>query len=61
MSRTVPEWIGKSDDAMPSIHVRLRIYAKQNGICACGKVAADGIRCKLGATHRRPIPPPPPC
>lgn len=36
MSRTVPEWIGKSDDAMPSIHVRLRIYAKQNGICACG-------------------------
>ena len=36
MPRSVKEWIGRTDDAMPSIHVRLRIYAKQNGICACG-------------------------
>lgn len=24
-----------------------------DGICACGKVEMDGVRCKLGATHRR--------
>jgi hypothetical protein len=23
-----------------------------DGVCACGKVAMDGIRCRLGATHR---------
>lgn len=36
MARTVPEWIGKDDDAMPTQKVFLRLYAKQNGICACG-------------------------
>ena len=23
-----------------------------DGICACGKEAMDGIRCRFGATHR---------
>lgn len=23
-----------------------------NGICACGKAAMDGVRCRLGATHQ---------
>lgn len=23
-----------------------------DGICACGKAAADGIQCQLGATHQ---------
>lgn len=36
MPRTVPEWQGSSDNAMPGIHVLLRLYAKQNGLCACG-------------------------
>lgn len=36
MARSVAEWIGSSDDAMPGIHVLLRLYANQNGICACG-------------------------
>lgn len=25
-----------------------------DGICTCGKVAMDGVRCKYGATHRLP-------
>jgi hypothetical protein len=23
-----------------------------DGICACGKKEADGVRCRLGATHK---------
>lgn len=30
------EWIGKTPEAMPGQTVLLRLYAKQNGICACG-------------------------
>jgi 5-methylcytosine-specific restriction protein A len=30
------EWVGKSAEAMPGQTVLLRLYAKQNGICACG-------------------------
>jgi len=25
---------------------------EETGICACGKIEADGIRCRLGASHR---------
>jgi hypothetical protein len=27
-----------------------------DGVCACGKVNNDGIRCRLGATHQAPPP-----
>lgn len=33
MTRSVPEWIGKTDDAMPPPRVRLRIFERSNGIC----------------------------
>lgn len=36
MARTVPEWVGRTDDSMPSDKVRKRLYDKQGGICACG-------------------------
>lgn len=26
-----------------------------DGICACGKAAMDGVRCRLGATHVAPV------
>ena len=29
-----------------------------DGICACGKAEMDGVRCRLGATHR-PLKPKP--
>lgn len=31
MARTVPEWIGRNDDAMPPKSVFDRLYAKQDG------------------------------
>lgn len=30
------EWVGKTPESMPGQIVLLRIYAKQNGLCACG-------------------------
>jgi len=36
VGRSVPEWVGKRPESMPGNLVRLRIYARQNGICACG-------------------------
>lgn len=30
------EWIGKTPESMPGQIVLLRLYAKQNGLCACG-------------------------
>jgi hypothetical protein len=30
--------------------------AEWDGICVCGKAAADGVRCRFGATHAaRPV------
>ncbi len=38
MARTakLKPWVGRTDESMPGIHVLLRLYAKQNGLCACG-------------------------
>lgn len=33
MTRAVPEWIGKTDDAKIPPRVRLRVFQKHNGIC----------------------------
>lgn len=29
-------WAGKTEESMPGIHVLLRLYSKQDGLCACG-------------------------
>jgi 5-methylcytosine-specific restriction protein A len=31
--RSVPEWVGKTDDSAPPPHVRLRIFDRHGGIC----------------------------
>lgn len=37
MTRTVPEWIGSSDDDTPvPPRVRLRVFLRDGGICQCG-------------------------
>lgn len=36
MSRSVPEWVGKTDDTPPSKACKARIMARQDGICGCG-------------------------
>lgn len=33
MSRSVPFWVGKTDDTAVPAHVRLRIFIRHNGIC----------------------------
>lgn len=33
MTRSIPEWIGKDDDARPPAHVRLRIFERFEGRC----------------------------
>lgn len=30
-------------------------------LCACGRVEMDGVRCRLGATHRPLVPKVSPC
>lgn len=36
MSRSLPEWIGSSDDAAVPPRVRLRIFERYGKRCACG-------------------------
>lgn len=37
MSRTVPEWIGKTDDSPIPPRVRLRVFERHGGICHISK------------------------
>lgn len=48
--RPVKEWIGKRPESMPTKLVKLRIYTRQNGLCACGctrvmNLERDAIDC----------------
>lgn len=36
MSRTVEEWVGRSDDSVAPPRVQLRVLLKFDGICQCG-------------------------
>lgn len=36
MSRTLPEWIGRTPDTAPPPHVRLRVFQRYGGKCQCG-------------------------
>lgn len=42
MARSLPEWIGKTDDSMPSKNVRDRISAAQGDKCKCGRKFGPG-------------------
>lgn len=37
MTRSVPEWIGKTPDSKPPAHVKARIFAAHDGICHISK------------------------
>lgn len=55
-ARAVAEWIGRTPESMPGKLVLLRLYARQNGLCACGcgrvmKFDRDRIDCD----HRIPL------
>lgn len=34
--RSVPEWIGKTDDEAPPPRVRVRVFERFKGVCQCG-------------------------
>lgn len=36
MTRSVPSWIGRTDNTPPPPRVKARIILRQGGICACG-------------------------
>ena len=36
MTRSVQEWIGKTDDSVMPARVRLRVFLKYEGVCQCG-------------------------
>lgn len=45
MSRSVPEWVGKSDDVDVPPHVRLRVFDRDKGICRiCSNKIVAGER-----------------
>lgn len=55
-ARRRPEWEGRTPEAMPGIHVLLRLYAKQDGICACGcGVVMNLNRDQVDCDHRVPL------
>lgn len=54
MSRSVPEWIGKTDDTPPPPRVKLRIFERENGIChISGRKIMPGD--KWEADHKVPL------
>lgn len=44
MSRAVPEWIGKTDDAKVPGRVRRRVFDREGGICHLTGVKIDPVR-----------------
>jgi 5-methylcytosine-specific restriction protein A len=55
-ARSRPEWIGAKPESMPPQSVFLRLYAKQNGICACGCGMVMNLnRDRVVRDHRIPL------
>lgn len=52
--RTVPEWIGKTDDSRPPLSVKLRIFARYEGRCHISK-AKIGVGDAWDVEHIRPL------
>lgn len=56
--RTVPEWIGKNDNAAIPPRVKLRLYDKAEGRCVVCTLTAEAYECDhvipliLGGEHR---------
>lgn len=51
--RTVPEWVGRNDDADPPTSCKLRIMDKQEGRCTCG--ALFDVKTKAQFDHITPL------
>ncbi len=55
MSRSVPEWVGKSDDTKVPPRVRARVFDRENGICHLTGAKIDPIRDAWDLDHRIPL------
>ncbi|MFJ6322313.1 MULTISPECIES: HNH endonuclease [unclassified Rhizobium] len=54
MTRSVPEWIGRTDDSMPTDACKRRILDRQNWRCAItGVEFRDGVKAEFD--HIRPL------
>lgn len=50
--RPVKEWVGRRPESMPTAKVQLRIFNRQNGVCACGcQVVMDFDRDDIDCDH----------
>jgi len=55
-ARAVKEWVGRRPESMPGKLVLLRLYARQNGICACGCGRVMNLnRDRVDCDHRIPL------
>lgn len=55
MTRTVDEWIGKSDSTPVPTRVRIRQYIRDNGICQCGCTTKIQVGDKWETDHTTAI------
>lgn len=55
MSRSNPEWIGKSDDAKVPPRVRARIFDREGGICHLTGAKIDPVRDAWDLDHKIPL------
>lgn len=55
MARSVPEWIGKSDDAKVPPRVRARIFDREGGICHLTGAKIDPVRDAWDLDHKIPL------
>lgn len=55
-ARPVEEWVGRRPESMPTVKVLLRIFDRQNGICACGCCTPMGLdRDQIDCDHQIPL------
>ncbi len=52
MARSVPEWVGKNDDAKVPDRVRMRIFDREGGICHLTGAKIDPVRDAWDLDHK---------
>lgn len=55
MARTVPEWIGKTDDSKVPDRVRARIFDREGGICHLTGRKIDPLRDEWDLDHKHAL------
>ena len=53
--RSVDEWVGKTDDSVIPLRVRVRVFLKYDGICQCGCSRRVGVGEIWQLDHRKSL------